>query len=93
MGKVEHVPGYLAQIHKGRQDGGLLQYLRCALETGIKAGVVETVETILSPATPGTSEEWYRGKTTGEIYGLIRNQNGDFWWEKAPSRSDDPSVQ
>jgi hypothetical protein len=93
MGKVEQVPGYLAQIPKGRQDSRLLQYLRYAIETWIKAGAVETVETVLSPAKAGTSEEWYRDKTTGEIYGLIHNENGEFWWEKAPSRSDEPSVQ
>jgi hypothetical protein len=84
-GEVERPRGYLAQIAKGRQDSALLQYLRYALETWIKAGTVEAVEASEHPPKPGTTEEWYRDNTTGEIYGLILDERGEFRWEKAPS--------
>ena len=51
---------------------------RYALETWIKAGAVETVDAILSPAKPGTSEDWYRDKLPARSTGLISNENGVF---------------
>jgi hypothetical protein len=90
-GEVERPPGYLAQITKGRQDSALLQYLRHALETWIKAGKVEAIQVSEHPPKPGTTEEWYRDNTTEEIYGLILDERGEFRWEKAPSRDIRPS--
>jgi hypothetical protein len=83
MGEVEREPGYLAQIPRGRQDSATLQFLRFILEKTQRDGDVERVERVDYSLKPGTSAEWFKDNTTGEIFGLLHDIDRDeYRWER-----------
>ncbi|MGH9511590.1 MAG: hypothetical protein ACRD2U_05590 [Terriglobales bacterium] len=84
MGEVERAPGYLAPIGTGRKDTADLCFIRDVLPRYIAAGKVEAVEIKDSSPIAGNHCEWYKDKTTGEIFGLVRDENGEYRWVNGP---------
>ncbi len=86
LGEVDRGVGYLAPIRTGRKDSAELYFLRDVLQRYIAQGQVEAIKLKENPLEAGTHAEWYKDKTTGEIYGLIYDpKKNEYHWEMAKS--------
>ena len=85
LGEIEREPGYLAQIPRGRQDTASLQYVLAVLENTLRNGEVERIERTDPLLKPGTSAQWFRDRSTNEIFRLLHDADrNEYRWERVP---------